>query len=67
MGWRMLGGCVWGVRSTPFEGKHPHSFGKLRTGSNLPPSRGKGFLWAVLGEAGGGEAFEGDVGRSGRD
>ena len=21
---------------------HPHSFGKLRTGSNLPPSRGKG-------------------------
>ena len=21
---------------------HPHSFDKLRTGSNLPPSRGKG-------------------------
>ena len=25
------------------EDYHPHSFGKLRTGSNLPPSRGKGL------------------------
>ena len=22
---------------------HPHSFGRLRSGSNLPPSRGKGY------------------------
>ena len=28
-------------RRTRFISSHPHSFGKLRTGSNLPPSRGK--------------------------
>ena len=32
---------------------HPHSFGKLRTGSNLPPSRGKGH---EVGVRAGGEA-----------
>jgi hypothetical protein len=34
------------------KGLHPHSFGKLRTGSNLPPSRGKelgSLLWGGFG------------------
>ena len=82
MAWRMLGGCVWGVRWTPFDDSHPHP--------NLPPSRGKGLFPSppafagagsnplprergfgdervALGEAGGGEAVQGDVGRSGGD
>ena len=28
------------------EGEHPHPFDRLRAGSNLPPSRGKGFAVA---------------------
>ena len=28
------------------EGSHPHTFDKLRAGSNLPPSRGKG-VWSM--------------------
>ena len=35
-------GVAFAVRLRNWKGDHPHSYGKLRTGSSLPPSRGKG-------------------------
>ena len=61
-------------------GESPPSPAFAGAGSSLPPSRGKGFCpspspshqgegtkRAILGEAGGGEAVEGDVGFGGGD
>ena len=39
---RLRFGVAFAVRVKELEGDHPHSYGKLRTGSSLPPSRGKG-------------------------